>query len=304
MAEFLADDELASWISMIRGLPAGAPPLDIAQLRVSRERPAGPDLHAVRDLTVPGDVPVPVRLYRPGDEPLQLIVYVHGGGFVFGDLDSHDRACRRLAVEAKAVVLAVDYRCAPEDPAPAAVDDVVRVLDWVVAQSEELGAVNGRPALAGDSAGGLIAILAANRLVSAGIPLKALLLICPNADLTLSQPSVQQKSRGWELDKAELSWFVGQWVPDMDKGKLSRFSPLHMDFGPLPTTVIATAEHDPLHDEGQELARRLRASGIDARLVPNAGLVHGYLSLDTVSPAAAEAGTGLLSLFGSVLREA
>ncbi|WP_426996839.1 alpha/beta hydrolase [Pseudarthrobacter sp. N5] len=255
-------------------------------------------------MTIPGDLPVPVRLYRLGDEPRPLIVYVHGGGFVFGDLDSHDRTCRRLALHAKAVVLAVDYRRAPENPAPAAVDDVVRVLDWVMTKQKELGAVNEPPALAGDSAGGLIAIVAANRMVEAGIPLKALLLICPNADLTLSQPSVQQNSSGWGLDKAELSWFVDQWVPDMNTGKLSRFSPLHMEFGPLPTTVIATAEHDPLHDEGQSLARRLRASGIDARLVPNSGLVHGYLSLDTVSPAAAEAGTGLMKSFGSVLREA
>ncbi|MCZ2402043.1 alpha/beta hydrolase [Paenarthrobacter sp. Z7-10] len=303
MDNVLADPELDSWISGIRAVPAQVPPLDIPALRTPRIRPPGPDLLAVRSLTVPGNIPVAVRLYRPGEGRLPVVVHVHGGGFVFGDLESHDRTCRRLAQEANAVVLAVDHRRAPEHCAPAAVDDVARVLEWVLSQPGELGAVDGRTGLAGDSAGGLLAIVTANRLVSAGALLRALLLICPNADLTLSQPSIVQKSSRWGLDEAELRWFVEQWVPGLDAAKLSRFSPLQMNFGPLPRTLIATAEHDPLRHEGAALARKLQASGIDAREVAHPGLVHGFLSLDTVSPAAAAAGAALLRLFGAVLRE-
>ena len=119
----LADDALAAWIEEVRRTPPA--PLDVAALRRPRDRPRGPELDRVEDLLASGDPPVPVRLYRPGPQPLPLVVFVHGGGFVFGDLESHDRACRRLARLADAAVLAVDVRRAPEHPAPAAIEDAV-----------------------------------------------------------------------------------------------------------------------------------------------------------------------------------
>lgn len=303
MNETLADDGLARWISGIRSQPAEAPPLDVNKLRAARARPAGPSLPQVVDLATPGDGPVQLRFYRPSGQPLPLIVYVHGGAFIFGDLESHDRTCRRLAVEANASVLAVDYRRAPEHPAPAAIDDVVAVLRWALQPPAVLGPTSGPPSLAGDSAGGLIALLAAQRLVGEGARLSGLLLVCPNADLTLSQPSVQQKGLGWGLDAEALAWSLRQWVPDMDAEQLESLSPLHVRFSGLPATVIATAEHDPLRDEGEALARRLIAAGTEVHHVPHAGLVHGFLSLDTESPAALEAGNELLRLFGSVIRD-
>jgi acetyl esterase len=123
----------------------------------------------------------------PSAQRLPLVLYAHGGGFVFGDLDSHDRVCRRLALMANAAVLSVGYRRAPEHPAPAAVDDLFSVARWAAAAPDELGPVLPTPTLAGDSAGGTIAVLAAARLATVSTPLSAVLLICPNADLTPSQ---------------------------------------------------------------------------------------------------------------------
>ena len=153
MKEILADDELAQWISDIRAQPTEAPPLNVNKLRVGRVRPAGPSLPQVLELSVPGDNPVHLRFYRPNQHRLPLIVYVHGGAFIFGDLDSHDRTCRRLALEANAAVLAVHYRRAPEHPAPAAIDDVLATLKWAIKTPAILGSINGSPFLAGDSAG-------------------------------------------------------------------------------------------------------------------------------------------------------
>ncbi len=308
MGDFIADAGLASWICGLRSQPAAEHPPDLARLRAARFRSSGPELFTVADLMVPGAVPVAVRLYRPEPGPLPLVVFVHGGGFVSGDLESHDRTCRRMASGAGVVVLAVHYRRAPEHPAPAAVDDVVFVLRWAAAGPAVLGRVQGHPGVAGDSAGGLIALLAADRTSMAGSRLGPLLLVCPNADLTLSRPSILEKGSGWGLDNEDLKWFVSRWVPGAPDAVpapvLARFSPLHVSFGPLPATIIATAEHDPLRDEGSALVRRLRESGTDVRGVAHAGLVHGFLSLDTVSPAALAAGDRLLRLYGEALRSA
>jgi acetyl esterase len=295
----LADDALAAWVEEVRGAPPAA--LDIAALRRPRARPRGPELDRVEDLEVPADPPLRVRLYRPGPEPLPLVVFVHGGGFVFGDLESHDRACRRLALLARAAVLAVDVRRAPEHPAPAAIEDAVAAARW---RPEALGALTGAPALAGDSSGGTIALLAALELAAGGTPASALWLACPNADLTLGCPSVREKGRGWGLEADALAWFVAQWVPAPTPAALARFSPLHADLSGVPPTLLATAEHDPLRDEGEALARRLRDAGAAVELVPGPGLVHGFLTLDTLSPAARAAGDALMRRFGERLPRA
>ncbi|MCQ1957377.1 alpha/beta hydrolase [Arthrobacter sp. zg-Y826] len=310
----VADPALAAWLQEIRGAAQVDASLEqIRQLRAPRERPAGPEVVEVRDLEIPGSVPVPARLYRSGAAAQPLTVFVHGGGFVFGGLESHDRLCRRLVLLAGTAVLAVDYRLAPEHPAPAAVDDVASVLAWAAGGRagrvpEELGAVLPAVGLAGDSAGGLIAFLAARRLAGTSAGPAVLFLAYPNADLTLSAPGIRGKGEGWGLSVRDLAFYISQWVPNASPKTLAEFSPVH-GF-PLPgpgmraRTVLATAEHDPLRDEGELLAGRLRAAGADVEYVPHAGLVHGFLTLDAVSPAARLAGDELLGRYGRVLTAA
>lgn len=238
----VADAELEEWLAQVRAASSapGVVP-DLVVLRAARKCPPGPSLACVQDLVVPGAPGAPevgVRLYRPsaGRLPLVVHVHVHGGGFTSGGLDSHDRACRRLAQRTDAVVLAVGYRLAPEHSAPAAIDDVVHVVRWTQSAPEELGPFLGQPAMVADSAGGAIAALATARLAGAGVVLSALLLVCPNADMTLSQPSVEDKGRGRGLEKTVLRWFVAQWLPRTEPDDPAWASPLRADLSALPTT--------------------------------------------------------------------
>jgi acetyl esterase len=242
-----------------------------------RTRPRGPELAVVEDLTGPGAVPL--RRYRPGGAGLPLLVYLHGGGFVFCDLDTHDRTCRRIARACDVDVLAVDYRLAPEHPHPAALDDAVAVLSWA------------RPAaVAGDSAGGLLATAACLALRDTGGPLPGLqALICPNTDLTLSSPSITEKGTGYGLDADMLAYFAASYVPD--PAARAAASPLHApDLTGLSPALIVTAENDPLRDEGEAYARRLAAAGVPVRHRREAGLPHGFIQdMDLTDPAAAAA---------------
>jgi len=254
----------------------------------------------VRDLRTDGGLPL--RLYRPAPRPRPTVLYLHGGGFVMGDLDSHESTCRRLAETADVTVVAVDYRLAPEHPGPAAVEDAVCAYDWALQRLPELGGVPAAGvALAGDSSGGAVALLAAVRLRDAARPPSALLLAYPNVDMTLSHPSVEEQGHGWGLDAQDLRWFVEQWVPDPGRRDDPRVSPAHAELSALPATVLATAEHDPLRDEGDALAGRLREAGVDVEHLTHPGLVHGFLRLGHLSPGAARAGARLFGHFGRVL---
>jgi acetyl esterase len=283
--EYFADAVLAELVAVDRTMPATAS-IDVVARRAAareraRQRPPGPDMVTVDD-TIGG---VPVRRYQPG-RPL-TIVYLHGGAFVVGDLETHDAQVRRLAAGTGVSVVAVDYRLAPEHPWPAAVNDALAVLDGLTEHEHERGEI----AIAGDSAGGLIAALAARegpgRL---GFQLKAQLLVCPNTDLTLSQPSVATKGHGYLLDVDDLRWSIAQWVPD--PADRDRASPLATDVAELakmPPTVIVTAEHDPLHDEGAAYAERLRLAGAPVVQRNERGMLHNFPALRHRSPAAAAA---------------
>jgi acetyl esterase len=249
------------------------------------------------------DQGVVVRHYRPSLDLRPTVLYLHGGGFVMGDLESHDGTCRRLARIADVTVLAADYRLAPEHPGPAAVEDIVGTFVWARQHLQELG---GDPqagvALAGDSSGGALAVLAAVRLHTGGMTPSALLLAYPNADMTLRADSVTQEGHGWGLEADDLRWFVEQWLPDPDRCDDPQVSPAHADLTGLPPTLLATAEHDPLRDEGNALAQQLRDVGVEVQHVPHCGLVHGFRGLNHVSEAAAEAGRDLFDRFGDLLR--
>jgi acetyl esterase len=261
------------------------------QARVA-SRPAGPAVASVTDLRIADRMDG--RLYRPTAEgAAALTVFLHGGMWTIGSLDSHDRLCRRMARATGSAVLAVDYRRAPEHPAPAAVDDAAAAVLWAAARRAELAGDGSCPLLvAGDSSGGNLAALACLRLrdQKAALP-HAQVLIYPNTDLTLSQPSVTEKAAGWGISIDDITWGIEFWVPDAARRGDPVVSPLfEPDLAGLPTALIVTAEHDPLRDEGEAYAAALEAAGTPVLLRREPAMIHGFLTLDTLSPAAAAAG--------------
>jgi acetyl esterase len=294
----LADAELAE---VVEGDRASAGPTfrelgavavrEFQQARVAA-RPAGPPVESVTELRIAGSIDG--RLYRPAPEGGgALTVFLHGGMWTIGSLDSHDRLCRRMALATGSAVLAVDYRRAPEHPAPTAVDDAVAAIVWASARRAELAGDGRCPLLvAGDSSGGNLATLACLRLRTQ----KALLpdgqvLVYPNTDLTLSLPSIRQKEVGWGITTDDISWGIEGWVPDVVRRADPAVSPLfEPDLGGLPTALIVTAEHDPLRDDGEEYAARLEAAGTPVLVRREPAMIHGFLTLDLQSPAAAAAG--------------
>jgi acetyl esterase len=303
----VADDGLARWLADIRRSngPANRV-LGVHRVRAAARarddaRPPGPYLPFVRNLVI-GDLAA--RLYRPSPGPRPLVIYLHGGGFVIGSLESHDGLCRLLARTADVTVLALDYRLAPEHPGPAAVDDATLAF---ASAAQNLPMLGGDPergvSLAGDSAGGALAVLAALRLRDAGTPAASLLLAYPNGDMTLSEPSVESEGHGWGLEADDLRWFVEQWIPDPARRADPAVSPLQADLTGLPPAVIATAEHDPLRDEGRLLADRIGAGGADVHYRPHPGQVHGFLGLGQLSPASARATEELFRDYGALVHQ-
>ncbi|WP_037064457.1 alpha/beta hydrolase [Pseudonocardia acaciae] len=216
--------------------------------------------------------PLPLRVYTPAVDRGRVFTFLHGGGWVVGDLDTHDPVCRALANSLGATVVAVDYRLAPEHPHPAALDDTMAALAWTAAEFP------GRPhVVGGDSAGGSLAAGAALRARDAGGPrLAAQLLIYPATDPTLRQPSMRDNAEGFFLTGRDVAWFYDRYVPAEHRTE-PVIDLLHAaDLDNLPPSVVTTAEFDPLRDEGDAYAERLRAAGVRVEHVPAAGLIHGY----------------------------
>ncbi|MHA6793889.1 alpha/beta hydrolase [Pseudonocardia bannensis] len=219
--------------------------------------------------------PVPVRLYTPLEDRGRVITYLHGGGWVVGDLDTHDPVCRRVANSVGATVVAVDYRLAPEHPHPAALDDAMAALAWTA------DTFPGRPhVVAGDSAGAALAAGAALRARDeGGPPLAAQLLVYPCTDPGMSMPSIRENGEGYFLTHADMTWFYDQYVPARSRREEPTVDLLHApDLAGLPPAVVATAEFDPLRDEGDAYADRLRSAGVPVRHLPGPGLIHGYFA--------------------------
>lgn len=246
-------------------------------------------MHAVSELNVAGRG---ARHYLPVASPEALVLYLHGGGWTVGDLESHDRMCRRLAERSGLGVLALDYRLAPEHPWPAAVEDTVATLRWVASTPAELEQTTHPVAVAGDSAGGNLAALACLQLrdeAPEALPDLQMLLYA-NTDLTCAQPSMREKASGWGLDAETVRFFISQWVPEVARRSDPTVSPLFAaDLSGLPRTVILSAEHDPLRDETEAYALRLREAGVEVELRREPGMIHNFMLLDEVSPACAAA---------------
>jgi len=253
-----------------------------------------PELARVERLEVPGPAgPRDARLYAPDPEPggTGLLVYLHGGGWVIGDLDTCESVCRFLVAESGAAVLAVDYRLAPEHPFPAAVEDAVAALTFAHDRAEMLGADPARLAVGGDSAGANLATVAARLARDGEAPEPAFqLLIYPVCDLSEKRPSYHLFREGFLLTEAEMDWFRDHYLPEPDAALDPRASPLlAKDLARLPPAYVATAGFDPLRDEGEEYARALRAAAVPVALRRHEGLLHSYANLTSVGRAAREA---------------
>ncbi|WP_276822402.1 alpha/beta hydrolase [Mycolicibacterium mageritense] len=239
--------------------------------------------------------PVPVRIYRPpaaDGEILPVVVFIHGGGWSVGDLDSYDGTARRHAVGAGAVVVSVDYRLAPEHPYPAAVDDVWAATQWVAGHAAELGADADRMAVAGDSAGGNLSAVVAQLARDAGGPhIRFQLLWYPATTWDTTLPSFRENAEapilGLDAVKGFSKWYAGH--VDLADPPATLVPARATDLSGLPPAYIATAGHDPLRDDGARYAELLAAAGVPVELHNAETLVHGYLGYSGVVPAATEA---------------
>jgi acetyl esterase len=247
------------------------------------------DVARVEDITVAGNIPARVHAASTG-EALPILVWYHGGGFVIGDLETADRTCRKLASGTGALVVSVDYRLAPEDPFPAGPNDCFSALQWVVDHATQLGGDASRVAVGGDSAGGNLAAVAALQARDEGLPLRYQLLVYPVTDCTMSSSSYEENAEGYFLTRDSMDWFIGHYLSGGAEAKDPRVSPLYADDvrGVAPALVI-TAEFDPLRDEGEAYAERLRDAGVDVESRRFNGQIHGFFGLSSITPAASEA---------------
>ncbi len=275
------------------------PPLDArVQFKEMRKPllPPTPPIGVVMDFFIAGRLgAIPVRHYRPvGRDPndvLPLLIYFHGGGWVVGDLESHDSLCRQLANGAGCAVIAVDYRMGPEHKFPAAVDDAEDVVRHVAEHAPAFNIDPSRIALGGDSAGGNLATIVAMLCRdSRGPAIKYQLLIYPATDMAMDRPSHIEFAEGYNLTRDLMLYFRGHYLNDMAEIKDWRASPLlasdHID---LPPAHIITAGFDPLRDEGKAYANALSAAGVSVKYRCYDGMIHGFITMSGVLRVANEA---------------
>ncbi|MBO0883650.1 MAG: alpha/beta hydrolase, partial [Mycobacterium sp.] len=245
---------------------------------------SGPQVHvAVNDVSIPGPAgQMAARHYRPAvPEPTPLLVFYHGGGWTIGDLDTHDALCRLTCRDADIHVLSIDYRLAPEHPAPAAVDDAYAAFQWAHQHAGDLGAIPGKVAVGGDSAGGNLAAVVSQLARDDGVLPVLQWLIYPRTDFTAQTRSLSLFADGFLLTKRDMDWFEAQYLGgSVVEPTDPRVSPLLAGtLSGLPPALIATAGFDPLRDEGDRYATALRAAGTAVDLRSVGSVTHGFASL-------------------------
>jgi len=252
--------------------------------------PASPPIGRIDDGELPGAAgPVPFRTYTPSenvDGCLPGLVYFHGGGCVFGSIETHDGLCRMLANGSGCRVISIGYRLAPEHRFPAALEDSYAAVNWVFAQSSRLAIDPARIAIAGDSAGGGLAATVCQRASRDRGPAIALqVLLSPVLDLASESDSRRDLAAGYFLDKATLDWMIKHYCsPDLDLTD-PRLSPLRAeDLSGQPPTHVHTAEFDPLRCEGRAYADRLQQAGVEVRYTCHAGMIHHFYGMAGVIP--------------------
>lgn len=300
------DPEIAALLQLLRNLPA-LEKLSPAEARaivneMGKHAPPGPALPSVTDMlaTAPDALAsaaagenhgVPVRLYRPVDRPRGIIVFYHAGGWVLGDLNSSDSFLRRFASRTECTIISADYRKAPEHRFPAAVDDAFTTLQWAARSMAYLAGRAVPIIVAGESAGGNLAAVTAILSRDRGGPVLAgQVLLCPVTNSAFDTPSYLDNAEGYFLTRDLMKWFWDHYVPDSQRRRDYRASPLQApSLGGLPPALIQTAEYDPLRDEGEAYAKRLAESGTMVDIQRRAGLIHGYTSMLDASSAARSA---------------
>jgi acetyl esterase len=266
-------------------------------LAAARAAVPPPPVASALDAEVKGAAgPLAARVYRVSDQKSPTVVFFHGGGWVAGDLETHDRQARLLAIETGAVVVSVDYRRPPETRFPGAFEDSFAALRDIFARVGEFGGDHSRVGVAGDSAGGNLAATVAITCRDASIKLAAQLLVYPVTDVAgnfadaeenARFPSRAENAEGYFLSRAVMQWFAGHYLSDAGHGVDWRVSPLRApNLAGLAPAIVCTAWFDPLRDEGKAYADALRAAGVETTYYHGAGLIHGYFGLGDASETA------------------
>ncbi|MFI6867488.1 alpha/beta hydrolase [Nocardia sp. NPDC050406] len=290
----------------------GTTVLDAAEARAflaARPAPVAESIPVagVEGWLVPGPLgapEVPMRLYRPldADKVPGVVVFYHGGGFVLCGLDSHDRFCRTMANEAGVIVMSVDYRRAPDARFPAAAEDAYAVLRWVADHAESLGGDPARVAVAGDSAGGNLATVAALQARDNGGPDIAFqLLMYPMLDPACDSGSYTDNAEGYFTTAVHLRWYWQQYLDGPADAEQPYANPFRANLSGLPPAYIATAEFDPLRDEGEAYGQRLREAGVETEIQRWNGTVHGFMSMAWHLPETAQANAAAFAALRTAL---
>ena len=259
----------------------------------------------IENIVIPGPGgPLSLRLFRstPLGQPLPCLLYLHGGGWVLGDLDSHEGICRRIAALAGCCVIAVDYRLAPEHPFPAALDDAVAALHWTTAQAETLGIDTRRIAVGGDSAGGNLAAVLALMGRDGSVPRSSYqMLFYPATDLRMASESYERVIDGMPLTANSMRYFINHYIPNHADRRDWRASPLLAgSLEGTPPALVLTCGHDPLCTDGQLYAARLEREGVPVTALHLSDQAHGILNMSKAVGAA----SGILDFAAALLRQA
>lgn len=281
-------------------------------LAASRAAVPPPPVEDVADITLKGPAgAIPARVYRAAGGTTPTILFFHGGGWVAGDIETHDRQARLLAIETGSVVVSVDYRRPPEAKFPAAFEDCLAATRDVIARIAQFGGDASRVAVAGDSAGGNLAAVTALACRDAGLKLAAQLLVYPATDLVGGyadagengrHPSRQVNAEGYFLTRATMEWFAGHYLTQVADGADWRASPLRAgSLAGVAPAVVCTAFFDPLRDEGEAYADALEAAGVPTKRHRGPGLIHGYFGMGDASPAACAEAERVRANFKAIL---
>jgi len=292
------------------GLPAyqDLSPADARQQMLDLAPPVDPSLSVkmVKDRSIPGpEGEIPLRLYYPaGNPPFAAFVYFHGGGWVIGDLNTHHGFCHALAKTSGCLVVAVDYRLAPEHRYPAAVEDAYAATNWVAQNADAIQADPNRLAVGGDSAGGhLAAVVAMMARDRRGPRIDLQILIYPITDCSFNTASYIENQEGYMLTRDLMKWFWNHFIEDENQANDPYVSPLRAEnLRDLPPAMVLTAEYDPLRDEGEAYAKKLQEAGVNVTLSRYPGMIHGFIRMTAVLDKANEALDEVAGMLTRVLK--